>query len=322
MDLRLLEIFCRVYKERSFSRAAVELGLTQPTVSVHIKDLEESLGAPVFNRLGREIEPTEAGRFLYEQARPLVALKRNLAGKMTSFLNRVEGLLVVGASSVPGEYLLPGIMTGFHAEHPAVRVRLRISDSTKTLEDLRQGDIEIGVVGSVVQNDDLLAESFATDELVLVTPTTGAWKNRNEISLRELQELPLVIREAGSGTRTALVLARLARKTKLSDLNVVAELGSTGAIKEAVKQGCGVSFISKLALNSDLQSGALRIARVPEFGSIARTYNTVFSRRRVLSPISHAFLDYLRRSAPAAPKGAVAARPLPARRAPRKASKR
>ena len=313
MNLRLLEIFCRVYKERSFSRAATELGLTQPTVSVHIKDLEDSLGTPVFNRLGREIEPTEAGRFLYEHARPLVSLKRNLTEKMTAFLNRVEGLLVVGASSVPGEFLLPGIMTAFHAEHPGVRVRLRISDTAETIEDLRHGDIEVGVVGATSpQEDDLLFESFAADELVLVTPTTGAWKGRSEVSLRELHDLPLVVREPGSGTRTSLERALATRKTQLSELNVAAELGSTGAIKEAVKQGHCVSFVSKLALSAEIDAGTLRIARVPELGTIARTYHTVFSRRRVLSPISRAFLDFLRRP------GIAPARPAaPARRAAR-----
>jgi DNA-binding transcriptional LysR family regulator len=311
MNLRLLEIFCRVYKERSFSRAATELGLTQPTVSVHIKDLEDSLGTPVFNRLGREIEPTEAGRFLYEHARPLVSLKRNLTEKMTAFLNRVEGLLIVGASSVPGEFLLPGIMTAFHAEHPAVRVRLRISDTGDTIDDIRHGDIEIGVVGGASQDDDLLFESFASDELVLVTPTTGAWKNRSEVSLRELHELPLVVREPGSGTRTSLEKTLASRKVQLTELNIAAELGSTGAIKEAVKRGNCVSFVSKLALTAEIEAGTLRIARVPEFGTIARTYHTVFSRRRVLSPISRAFLDYLRR------KPSVTARPAaaPARRA-------
>ncbi|HVZ35404.1 MAG TPA: selenium metabolism-associated LysR family transcriptional regulator, partial [Polyangiaceae bacterium] len=302
MNLRLLEIFCRVYKERSFSRAATELGLTQPTVSVHIKDLEDSLGTPVFNRLGREIEPTEAGRYLYEHSRPLLSLKRNVADKMTAFLNRVEGVLVVGASSVPGEFLLPAVLTAFHAEHPAVRVRLRISDTAETIEDLRHGDIEVGVVGATQQDDDLLFESFAFDELVLVTPASDAWRARSEISLKELKELPLVVREPGSGTRGSLERALARTKTPFDELNVIAELGSTGAIKEAVKHGNCVSFISKLAIGAELESGTLRIARVPDLGSIERVYHTVFSRRRVLSPMSRAFLDYLRRSAAPRPR--------------------
>ena len=116
MNLMQLEIFCSVFKERSFSRAADALGLTQPTISIRIKEFEEELGSPLFNRLGREIEPTDAGNFLYEQALPLLAQRRKLSERMTSFLNRVEGPLIVGTSSAAGEHLLPGIMMAFQVE--------------------------------------------------------------------------------------------------------------------------------------------------------------------------------------------------------------
>jgi len=300
MDLRLLEIFCRVYEERSFSRAAKKIGLTQPTVSVHIRDLEETLGTPVFNRLSREIEPTEAGRFLYEQAEPLVSLKRNLIEKMTAFLNRVEGLLTIGASSVPGEHLLPELMTQFHADHPGVKLRLRISDTADTIDDLRHGDIEIGVVGGKLPDKDLLFESFSSDSLVLLVPTTGPWRGRREVSLRQLHELPLIVRETGSATRTSLERALASRKVKLADLNIVAEIGSMGAIREAVRRGGGAAFVSQISVASDVEAATSHLARIPELGVIARTYYIVLSRKRVLTPLARAFLDYLRQVAPPA----------------------
>lgn len=297
MDLRLLEIFCRVYKERSFSRAAKKIGLSQPTVSVHIRDLEETLGTPVFNRLGREIEPTEAGRFLYEQAEPLVSLKRDLTEKMAAFLDRVEGLLTIGASSVPGEHLLPELVTHFHATHPGVKLRLRISDTAETIDDLRHGDIEIGVVGGTLPDKDLLFEPFSSDSLVLLVPATGPWGGRKKLSPGELYELPLIVREPGSATRTSLEQALAARKIKLADLNIVAELGSMGAIREAVRTGGGASFVSRTTIASDLRAGTLRLARVPELDAIVRTYYTVISRKRVLTPLASAFLEYLRQAA-------------------------
>jgi DNA-binding transcriptional LysR family regulator len=190
---------------------------------------------------------------------------------------------------------LPPIVMDFHAAYPAVRVRVRISDTGATLDAVRHGDFEIGIVGASRQDDDdLLFESFAADELVLAIPATPAWQGRSEITLREMQELALVVREPGSGTRTSLEHALGARKVQLSALNVVAELGSTGAIKEAVKQGQCVSFVSQRAIAAELEAGALRLAHVPELGTIRRTYQTVFSRRRALSPISRAFLDHLR----------------------------
>jgi DNA-binding transcriptional LysR family regulator len=294
MDLRLLEIFCRVYKERSFSGAARGLELTQPTVSSHIKELEESLGTPLFDRLGREIQPTEAGRYLYEHARPIVNAKRQLVEKMAGYLNRMEGNLTVGASSVPGECLLPGIMTGFHERHAGVRAALRISDTARTIEDLRHGDIELGIVGAAVPDDDLQFEPVAEDALVLVVPGTAAWKNRTRLTLRELRTLPLILREAGSGTRTVLERALARRRLTLGDMNVAAELGSLGATKEAVKQGYGVSFISALAVASEREAGMVTVAELRELGAIPRTYHSVVSRKRSLSPLSRAFLEHLR----------------------------
>jgi DNA-binding transcriptional LysR family regulator len=294
MDLRLLEIFCRVYNECSFSRAAKKIGLTQPTVSVHIRDLEEALGTPVFNRLGRQIEPTAAGRFLYEHAAPLVSFKRDLIEKIAAFLGRMEGLLTIGASSVPGEHLLPELVTHFHAEHPAAKLRLRITDTAETIDDLRHGDIEIGMVGAKLPDKELLFESFSTDSLVLMVPTTGPWQGRKEVSLRQLHELPLIVRELGSATRTSLERALAARKVNLADLNIVAEIGSMGAIREAVRAGGGASFVSHTSVASEARTAALHLARIPELDPIVRTYYTVISRKRVLTPVASAFLDYLR----------------------------
>jgi DNA-binding transcriptional LysR family regulator len=294
VDLRLLELFCHVYKARSFSRAARDLGLTQPTISAHMKDFEEQLGAALFNRLGREIEPTAAGRLLYEQALPMMALKRDVMGRMAQFLDRIEGDLLIGASTVPGEYLLPGLLAAFHAAHPGVLARLRISDTAAAIGALRQGEIEMAMVGGTSTDVDLVFEPFANDRLVLVVPARRPWTARREVSLRQLAELPLLLREAGSGTRTVLEQALTQRGRTPPALRVVAELGSTTAIKEAVKQGHGVSFISALAVASERAAGRLRVLPVRGLGPMRRTYYTVVDRRRVLSPMVRAFRATLR----------------------------
>lgn len=301
MSLMQLEIFCSVFKERSFSRAAEVLGLSQPTISIRIKEFEEELGAPLFNRLGREIEPTEAGRFLYEQAIPLLTQMRKLSERMTSFLNRVEGPLIVGTSSAAGELLLPGIMMAFQLEHPSVQIKLRFfNDSAKTLEELRSGNIEIGVIVTTKGRDDVVVEPFGSDELVLITPATDTWKHRSAIPLDELRELPLIVSGAGSATRASLEHALARRKTRLDDLKVVAELGRTGAIKEAVRQGYGVAFVYKRAVTAELEVGTLHTAVVPELGTIMLSFDIVYERRRELSPTVRAFLAHLRRFAPQA----------------------
>ena len=299
MSLMQLEIFCTVFKERSFSRAADALGLSQPTISIRIKEFEEELGTPLFNRLGREIEPTDAGKFLYEQALPLLAQRRKVTERMASFLNRVEGPLIVGTSSAAGEHLLPGIMMAFQLEHPSVQAKLRFfNDSTKTLEELRNGNIEIGLILTTRDRDGVVAEPFGSDELVLITPATAAWKHRSAIPLNDLRGLPLIVSGPGSATRASLEQALAKKKTRLADLRIVAELGRTGAIKEAVRQGYGVAFVYKRAVTSDLEAGTLHTALVPELGTITLSFNIVYERRRELSPTVRAFLEHLRRFAP------------------------
>jgi DNA-binding transcriptional LysR family regulator len=176
-------------------------------------------------------------------------------------------------------------------------LRLHISDTAETIDDLRHGDVDIGVVGGKLADEDLLFEPFSTDSLVLLVPTTGPWQGRKEVSLRQLHELPLIIREPGSATRTSLEDSLAAKKVNLADLNIVAEVGSMGAIREAVRLGGGASFVSETSVASDVRAGTLHLARVPELGSILRTYYTVTSRKRVLTPVASAFLDYMRHSA-------------------------
>lgn len=294
MDLRLLEIFCRVYQKRSFSRAAEEIGLTQPTVSVHIRDLEESLGTPVFNRLGREIEPTEAGDFLYAQAKPLIALKRKIIVKMTEYLDRVGGLLTIGASSVPGERLLPDLIVGFQQRYPSAKTRLRISDTAETIDEVRHGEIDLGVVGGKSLEKDLLFESFATDSLVLAVPSCGPWQGCAELTLADLRKVPLLVRESGSGTRAALENALSTKGVKLADLHVLAEIGSASAIRQAMKRGCGAAFVSRASIDDEVESGDLHVVRIQGLDRVERTYYTVFHRKRVLTPLARAFLECLR----------------------------
>lgn len=295
MDLRLLEIFCRVYRLRSFSRAARELGLTQPTISAHMKDLEDELGAPLFQRVGREIEPTDAGYFLYENAQSLVTFKQDLTESFGRFLNRVEGKLAVGASSVPGEYILPPILAAFQKKHPTVRARLRIKDTAEILDDVRAGEVHLGVVGRKSDDAELEFRDFARDRLVLVVPPSKTWARRKQISIDELKREMLIVREIGSGTRAILEERLAALGLRLQDFRLGPELGSTSAVKEAVKGGHGVSFVSQLAVRAELRGGVLATARVKKIEPIPRRYYIVTSSQRIRSPLTEAFLQALMR---------------------------
>lgn len=292
MDLRRLEIFCCVYDEKSFSRAAERLALSQPTVSGHIKKLEEHFGTPLFDRLGREILPTAAGRLLFRYGSRIVETKKAAAQAMEAFLHRLEGDLEIGASTIPGEYLLPRWIGQFHADYPGIDVHLKIRDTREIVELVAAGEVELGFVGARLPWPRLEYRVFASDTLVLAAPPTPEWAV-DALSLDELRERPLLIREQGSGTRLMLErrLAELGRA--LEDFQVAAELGSTTAIKEAVKSGLGASVLSAIAVDRELEVGWVRKISLRQLGTLRRDFYRVIDKGRTLSPLSLAFLEAL-----------------------------
>lgn len=293
MDLRLLEIFCCVYEEKSFSKAAKRLYLTQPTISGHIKSLEEYFGTPLFDRLGREIKPTRAGRLLYEHGRQIVDLKKVMVEGMSRFLNRLEGQLHLGASTIPGEYLLPSVIGRFRETHPNVQVNLVIRDTKAIINDVEDGRLELGFVGARVPDRNLTFREFARDQLVLVAPMTPRWKKTQAVSLHELKQEPLLIREPGSGTRMILERKLDELGHTLDDFNVIAQLGSTTAIKEAIKAKLGLSILSHLAVQTELAAQLMKTIRIREIETIERDFFVVINARRVRSPLCEAFLEHM-----------------------------
>lgn len=293
MDLRLLEIFCCVYEEKSFSKAARRLYLTQPTISGHIKSLEEYFGTPLFDRLGRGIKPTRAGRLLYEHGRRIVELKQVMVAGMNRFLNRLEGQLQLGASTIPGEYLLPPIIGRFRETHPNIQVSLIIRDTKAIIADVEDGRIELGFVGARVPDRNLTFTEFATDQLILVAPMTPRWKKTSVVSLRALKKEPLLIREPGSGTRIMLERKLDELGHNLEDFTIVAQLGSTTAIKEAVKAQIGLSILSHLAVQTELAAGLMKTIRIREIQTLERDFFAVVNAKRARSPLCEAFLEHM-----------------------------
>lgn len=294
MDLRLLEIFCHVCEERSFSRAAERLRLSQPTVSSHVRTFEQQVGATLLDRLGREVTPTRAGALLYEHGRRIMEAKRAMTEDLDRFLHRLEGQLGIGASTIPGEYLLPPLLGELRSAYPRIEVQLLIRDTAEILEKVRAGEIELGFVGARRGDiPDLEYRDFAADRLVLVTPADGRWSGVAEIGLEELCREPMVAREPGSGTRTFFErrLEQVGRGA--GDLHIVAEMGSTSAVKQAVLAGLGVAVLSHLAVTFEARAGLLQVVELRDIGPLERRFFTVVHARRVRSPLCEAFLAWL-----------------------------
>lgn len=287
-----MEIFSKVVELRSFSRAAAATYLTQPTVSEHIKALEESLGLKLLDRLGREVVPTRAGELLYGYARRILELQAEAWQALSQFAGCLKGRLILGGSTIPGQYLLPALVGRFKEGHPDVSVTLKIGDTREVVEGVLEGRLELGVVGARIEKGPLEYQPLARDKLALVVPAGHRWAQKGSVFLSELKEEPFVLRESGSGTRQTLEENLRAAGEEIGSLRVVAEMGSTEAIIQSIRAGLGVSVLSRLAVEERLDFGTLAIVAV-EGLQLSREFFIVTHRARTLSPICQAFFSFL-----------------------------
>ena len=294
LDLRKLEVFYWVAEFKSFSLAADHLSLRQPTVSAHIRELEQRLGAKILNRIGGEITPTALGQVLLERAKALLALKRETQAALHNFQGRVRGELLVGGSNIPGEFILPRKLGAFIRKYPEVRPILRIGDSAGIVDAVLDGKVEVGFVGFKGGDGRLNFQGVWKDEMVLAVPKGHPWTRLKEVDLSDLKKEGFISREEGSGTLRSF-RSLLSRKVKEPEtlLNVIMVLGSTEAIKEALIAGHGVSILSRTSIQREIEDGLLK--EVPIRGlKLERDFYQVFHRRRTLSPVSQAFIQFLK----------------------------
>jgi len=292
MDLWQLTIFCRVVEQRSFSKAGRLIHLSQPTVSTHIKDLESHFGCRLLDRMGREAVPTREGDLLYQYALKLLALRNEAEAAVSDFQDRISGRLMVGGSTIPGGYLLPQRISGFLGRYPEVYPALKVADTGAILQDVRDGKVELGVVGAATTDRRIRQEVLLADEMKLIVPGDHPWANRGQIRLSELAGERFIIRESGSGTWRSIQAALKSKGVRLESLHIVCELGSTEAVVQGVKNRAGLSIVSPIAVAEELDSGALKALRI-EGLVLKRNFFLVLRRDRSLSPPAEAFRRYL-----------------------------
>jgi DNA-binding transcriptional LysR family regulator len=293
-ELPHLATFASAAEHASFTAAASALGITQAAVSQRIAILEKQVRISLFNRRAGKITLTEAGERLYSFARQILDLHEHARTSLSGFHPPVSGDLSIAASSVPGEYFLPTILSAFHTEYPEVHVRATVSDSGLVLKEIEKGRATLGFVGQKTENPNLEFRTIGSDCLVLIVPPEHASRGRKNISPTALKSERLIVREPGSGSRCALEQGLARVGTSLAALNVALELGSNEAIKDAVKRGLGVAFLSQLAIRKELSSNELRTVAVKGL-NLDRDFYLVYNRRRPLPPSAAAFLHFLER---------------------------
>jgi DNA-binding transcriptional LysR family regulator len=295
-DLRQLEIFVKIVDLKSFSKAAKVVFLAQASVSERIATLEKMVGVRLLDRLGREITPTKAGELLYKHAILLLDMKKIACLEMQEFMGVKRGNIVLGGSTIPGEYILPRILGLFCREYPSVSVNLSVADSVSIETRVSDGGLELGVIGSKTTKKSLICQELWADELVLAIPAKHRWTGRKTISLEALFEEPFIFRESGSGTFKIFDKYLRANGTRgLNSLKAVARLGTSTAVKEGIKAGLGVSILSSRALETELASGVLKTLKVENL-RMHRSFYLIRDRRRIASPLCRALCNFLMKS--------------------------
>ena len=292
LDIHQLEIFTKVAELKSFSKAAQEMYLTQPTVSQHMSSLENYLGIKLLDRLGREVALTKAGEILYPYAKQITALRGEAQQALNHFMGKKTGHLVLGASTIPGEYILPPLLGHFKTLYPEIRITLRIGDTEEIVTELLGGTIEFGIIGAKIIHTRLKYSHFVEDELIVVVPKGHRWWQKKSIDVQELADEPFIMREEGSGTRISM--EKRLRKLGISsdDLKIIAEVGSTTAVKQAIKSNLGISLVSERAVEEEIRLKLFKKIPIKKV-SFKRTFFIIRDKKRTASPLCKALIQFL-----------------------------
>jgi DNA-binding transcriptional LysR family regulator len=296
-DLRQLEIFCRVVELKSFSRAADAVFLAQASVSERIANLEKSVGTTLLDRMGRQIVPTKAGELLYKHALRILDMKNTARLEIEKFLGLKQGEIHLGGSTIPGEYILPQMIGSFYEQYPFISVILTVAGTREIEEMVSNGDLELGVVGADDFNKGIESHRILNDELVLVINKNHRWASKKSITADELCQEPFILRENGSGTLKVMEqYFKSCLHKGIDDLNVVARLGTSTAIKEVIKVNFGISILSSRAIETEVAAGILKIVKIKDMPPMSRPFYLIRDKRRVASPLCQSMIDFLVRA--------------------------
>ena len=286
-----LHIFQMGANHLSFSRAAEAMAITQPAVSIQVQELEKFLGITLFHRRPRGLKITEAGNAVLAYAQQIFVLSNQLVYTIQEMEDLHSGRLVLGASSTPGEYVLPLVVGRFRQTYPGIQVELVIGNTRNIMQRILDGDMDLGMIGDSVEesSSELEIVDFQDDEIILVASPSHPVHSLDNPSIEQIMELGLVAREQGSATR-------LAAERQFRNLGtmprIAVELGSNQAVKQAASAGGGIGIISRLGITAELNAGMLKVLDVAGW-ECRRQLTLIQPKDRYLSPSQRAFREFL-----------------------------
>ncbi|NLC63830.1 MAG: LysR family transcriptional regulator [Thermoanaerobacterales bacterium] len=292
MEFYQLEAFVKVCEQKSFSKAAQSMFLSQPTISAHVMALEKELNAKLFDRSGREISLTPAGKVFYQNAINILKEKQKAVQELKYFMGSVEGELRLFSSTIPAVYVLPALIRDFNKVYPKVVFKVTQADSNIVLNTVARGAVELGISGMKIDNQSLMFIPLCLDELVLATPLSWPDVPNKIINVEDVFHQRLLVREKGSGTRRTFENELKKEGFNPDHIKIVAEFGSSESIKQAVKDGLGISVISKRAVEDYTEMNLIKIFYIGGI-DLTRYFYFVFKRGKTLSPNAQTLIKFV-----------------------------
>lgn len=268
-DFRL-KVFCSVAQHLSFTKAASELFVTQPAVTKHIRELEQQYGTRLFERKGNTVFLTSAGELLKRYASQILHLYQEAAFELATLQAKHSGVLRLGASTTIGQYLMAPLLAKYYEKFPQVELSL-LNGNTEMIENaVLSHSIDLGVVEGKKHHSDLKYTDFMDDELVAVVHTKSKLAHKEEITLSQLTQIPLVLRERGSGTLEVIESALKEHHLKLSSLQIIMHLGGTESIKSFLEHANCMAFLSVRSIQKELLAGQFKIIKIKELALLRK----------------------------------------------------
>lgn len=303
MNLKQLEAFVQVAEGKSFSKAAKELFLTQPTISAHIASLERELNARLFVRNTKEVSLSEDGKDLYRYAKQIIDLQKQIEERFETEEEGSRHCITIAASTIPAQYLLPRVLKRFNEKYPDEQIKIMESDSSKVVSQIVDHIVDVGFTGTVLEKKHCRYLPFYKDKLAVITPNTERYRRLKEESPEGIDwilEEHLIMREEGSGTRKEAEEQLKAAGIPAEKLDVIASIGNQETIKKSVRQGMGITILSELAAVDEEADGELLTFPIPG-ADAGRDINLVYNKNYQLSRSAERFIRvvkevYLRES--------------------------
>lgn len=287
MLLHQLLVFTRVAEEKSFSKAAESIYLSQSTVSTHINNLEKYFGQKLFDRLGKTIAITYFGEKLYPYAKEMLALQEMALWDLRDLTTKIGGQMKIATSTVPAQYIVPKLISRFAQKYPNIKFTLESLDSENVAKWLAKGEADLGILGNQYFPDKLNFIPLIKEKLILATPPSCQLSSN--VSIKKIATLPFLFRKYGSGTQAIIERTLHKANVDISTLNVIGHFDNVQTIKQCVKEGLGVSIISEIAASDYVQQNLINAYELKEF-SEKRTFYLAYNKARTLSPLVKEFI--------------------------------